>query len=35
MNEFAFIYVFFISFALCIAALFIIHIREQKHVLAS
>ncbi|MCR4876011.1 MAG: type II secretion system F family protein [Clostridiales bacterium] len=35
MNEFAFIYIFFISFALCIATLFIIRIREQKHVLTS
>lgn len=33
MNEFAFIYVFFISFSLCIAALLIIRVRDQKQVL--
>ena len=30
MREFAFIYVFFLAFALCIAALLIVHVREEK-----
>lgn len=33
MSEFAFIYVFFVSFALCIAALLILRLREKKSVL--
>lgn len=35
MNEFAFIFVFFIAFALCVAALIIIRFRDRKNVLVS